>query len=390
MMKHHKSKKLLHRLFRHKKVVIISDNHITTLPVSAKIQAFISILFIVTMVWVSYSSGKYFAYQDIISIKDKEILHTNLTNENLQYQVTDLHRNFTRLDQYFARLHKIQNDVEKTAAESKEGKQSKEITENTTDEENNDTNDQVSQLEDEMRDIIIGLHGQINQRIFGLENVIRNSGIQLDTIYRKNKSLKEAAAKSTASASLLEEKTNIESASTPSQGGPFIPVNHKIAEMHPKLFEQSMEHNVNYLIRLEEIINHMPFALPMKNARITSGFGHRIDPFNKRKAMHYGIDFVGKYKDPIYAPLSGKVTKAGRYGAYGKFVEIDHGHGFTTRYGHLSSLKVKKSQKIKKGDIIGTQGNTGRSTGQHLHYEIRLYNKPLNPYKLIQAGKYVL
>ena len=102
------------------------------------------------------------------------------------------------------------------------------------------------------------------------------------------------------------------------------------------------------------------------------------------------MDFVGAYRAEIYAPAPGKVVRAGRNGAYGLFVELDHGNGVTTRYGHLAKILVKRSQLLKRGDALGLQGNTGRSTGAHLHYEIRYHNKPLNPYKFIKAGAYVL
>ena len=103
--------------------------------------------------------------------------------------------------------------------------------------------------------------------------------------------------------------------------------------------------------------------------------------------MHQGIDFVGSKGQEIISPSTGKIIRAGRFYDYGNIVEIDHGYGITSRYGHLSKVLVEKGQVVNKGDVIGLQGSTGRSTGEHLHYEIRHKNRALNPYKFIKAGQ---
>ena len=105
--------------------------------------------------------------------------------------------------------------------------------------------------------------------------------------------------------------------------------------------------------------------------------------------MHKGLDFVGATNQSIISPASGKVILAGRYSDYGNAVVIDHGFGITTRYGHLSSIKVQKGQTVQKGQVIAAQGSTGRSTGQHLHYEVRYRGTPLNPKKFLEAGDFL-
>jgi murein DD-endopeptidase MepM/ murein hydrolase activator NlpD len=113
----------------------------------------------------------------------------------------------------------------------------------------------------------------------------------------------------------------------------------------------------------------------------------RSDPITNRKTLHHGLDFVGLENEKIYSPSSGKVILAGKFSEYGNAIVIDHGFGITTRYGHLSSIKVKEGQIVKKGENIALQGNTGRSTGDHLHYEVRYKNIPLNPKKFLEAGQ---
>ena len=130
----------------------------------------------------------------------------------------------------------------------------------------------------------------------------------------------------------------------------------------------------------------MPLARPMKGYYISSGFGRRTDPVTHRKATHQGLDFVGKKNAEILSPSEGIVTLAGRYSDYGNAIVIDHGFGITTRYGHLSSVKVKKGQFVTKNQVIATQGSSGRSTGDHLHYEVRYKKTPLNPGKFLKAG----
>lgn len=112
---------------------------------------------------------------------------------------------------------------------------------------------------------------------------------------------------------------------------------------------------------------------------VTSGFGYRISPFTGKRQFHAGLDISTRRGTPIKAPADGVVTFAGREGGFGRVVVINHGHGLVTRYGHLSGFSVKVGQKVKRHQVIGQVGNTGRSTGPHLHYEVLLSGTPTNP-----------
>jgi murein DD-endopeptidase MepM/ murein hydrolase activator NlpD len=138
---------------------------------------------------------------------------------------------------------------------------------------------------------------------------------------------------------------------------------------------------------LRRVMASLPLAEPMEDYRIMSEFGHRRDPINGRRAMHEGIDLSGDRGERIRATQAGKVTHAGREGAYGISVVVDHGMGITTRFAHLKSAAVRKGQKVRQGQILGVIGNTGRSTGRHLHYEVRLDERPLDPRPFIDAGR---
>jgi murein DD-endopeptidase MepM/ murein hydrolase activator NlpD len=129
--------------------------------------------------------------------------------------------------------------------------------------------------------------------------------------------------------------------------------------------------------------NSAPNLWPVEG-QVTGSFGERIDPFNGEGAFHSGIDISASVGSPVIAPADGLVTFADFQGGYGRAVTIDHGHGITTRYGHLSSFAVTAGQYIQRGDTIGYVGLSGRSTGPHLHYEVRINGVPVNPYKYLR------
>ena len=140
---------------------------------------------------------------------------------------------------------------------------------------------------------------------------------------------------------------------------------------------------------LRALLKRMPLISPVDFYHMASSYGLRRDPFNDRKAMHYGVDLAGWGGAPVFATAPGKVIFAGRKGRYGKMVEIDHGYGIRTRYAHLQKVLVQRGEEVGHRHEIGLLGSTGRSTGPHVHYEVRFDGKPLNPDKFIKAGRYV-
>ena len=132
-----------------------------------------------------------------------------------------------------------------------------------------------------------------------------------------------------------------------------------------------------------ELIAAIPTIQPIKNkdlTRVASGFGYRIDPFTKKRRFHYGMDFTAKRGTPVYATGNGIVKRAdNRSSGYGRHIRIDHGFGYVSLYAHLTKYNVRRGQRVKRGDIIGYVGNTGRSAGPHLHYEILKDKKKINP-----------
>lgn len=167
-------------------------------------------------------------------------------------------------------------------------------------------------------------------------------------------------------------------------GGPFVRPN------DPNAFQTTLEDLDQALGRLEAMRLHaltLPISNPVAKTQITSRFGNRKDPFLGKPGFHGGLDFRAPTGTPIFSGGSGVVVSAGRSGGYGKLIEIDHGNGITTRYAHLSEVQVKTGDIVSGGTRIGEAGSTGRSTGPHLHYEIRRNGKPIDPMPFLKTAK---
>jgi murein DD-endopeptidase MepM/ murein hydrolase activator NlpD len=178
-------------------------------------------------------------------------------------------------------------------------------------------------------------------------------------------------------------------AATPraAMGGPFVPV--KLSSDAGAFDRQLYRINISraQVERLNRTLALVPYRKPViGEVEFTSGFGVRSDPFLGRPAMHTGLDFRAATGDPVRATANGKVASSGWAGGYGRMVEIDHGNGLSTRYGHLSEINVKVGDVIKIGQVIGAVGSTGRSTGPHLHYETRIDGEAVDPQKFLRAG----
>ena len=135
----------------------------------------------------------------------------------------------------------------------------------------------------------------------------------------------------------------------------------------------------------------VPSDKPLRTAEFTSGFGSRDDPFRHGAAFHPGIDLAAPYGTPVYATADGTVVRAGwNSGGYGNMVEVDHGRGIITRYGHMSAVLVHPGDRVTRGQQVGRVGSTGRSTGNHLHYEVRIDDSPVNPIPFMRSTDYLV
>jgi murein DD-endopeptidase MepM/ murein hydrolase activator NlpD len=174
-------------------------------------------------------------------------------------------------------------------------------------------------------------------------------------------------------------------AKTVAVGGPFLPYfgksedpfERQLARVHAAAASEA---------DLTRALDRVPVKRPLGEGEVTSAFGVRLDPFLRQWALHAGVDFRGESGGPVRATAAGRVVAAGYNGGYGLAIDIDHGGGIVTRYAHLSALAVAEGGEVKAGDVIGKIGTTGRSTGPHLHYEVRVNGEAVDPQRFLRAG----
>jgi murein DD-endopeptidase MepM/ murein hydrolase activator NlpD len=213
--------------------------------------------------------------------------------------------------------------------------------------------------------------GTLGQGVGNLRNVMRRTGINPDAFARKI-----AGAQGVGGPEIPLDQVRIEGISDPGFSHAYL----------------SAAAVLDQLNGLSAAMDHVPLTAPVPVASFdkSSGFGARIDPFTGRYAFHPGIDFAGPWGSVVHATAPGTVVFAGNRGGYGNMVEVDHGYGIHTRYGHLSTLSVRVGAHVGKGAGLGRVGSTGRSTGPHVHYEVWYDDVAKNPNNFIEAGRHVL
>lgn len=212
---------------------------------------------------------------------------------------------------------------------------------------------ELEQAKHEKEQLLEKTAGRLDERSRLIESLMSGIGVEL----RQGKGKKKATANS---------------------GGPFM-----AADFDEQFSNELLRRSDRYI----KTIQKMPLGLPIRG-RITSGFGRRTDPFNNRPAFHSGIDFKGRVGSQVTATADGVVKRSG-YDAdgFGNYVIIRHGGGYETLFGHLSKISCKRGDTISRGDVVGLLGNTGRSTGPHLHYEIHRQGRPVDPKKYLSVAK---
>jgi len=219
--------------------------------------------------------------------------------------------------------------------------------------------------------LLVGVDHQIYTRIGAVQAVLERVGLNPDKI---------------------EDKV----AAREGEGGPLMPLSQmRIDGISDDAFVTAFGAASAHAKELGELfagLSHVPLTTPVRGGdfEVTSGFGPRVDPFNHHLAFHSGMDFAGPWGAIVRSTAPGVVDFAGERGGYGNMVEIDHGFGIRTRYGHLASILVKVGAKVSKGTPIGKLGSTGRSTGPHVHYEVWLADVVRDPSRFIEAGRHVL
>ncbi|HEV2572949.1 MAG TPA: peptidoglycan DD-metalloendopeptidase family protein [Beijerinckiaceae bacterium] len=237
--------------------------------------------------------------------------------------------------------------------------------------------------------IPLALHlAEITAKLDRVEHLqIRSVGQIASSAQRKTTQLRTALSSAGVSLDRFAPPRKTGANEAPAVGGPFVPLK---ADSNGSPFEREvarLQDQVLLAERLRQALPYIPLRKPLSSVTdVTSNFGARSDPFLGRAAMHTGVDLREPYGSPVVATAAGKVTNAAWTGGYGNMVEIDHGHGVTTRYAHMSAILVSEGQQIAAGAVVGRLGSTGRSTGAHLHYEVRIDDEPVDPVRFLKAG----
>ncbi|MBU6338731.1 MAG: peptidoglycan DD-metalloendopeptidase family protein [Rickettsiales bacterium] len=365
-------------VFVKRTILFVSNRKIRTINLSIHSQAIllVAVLF----------AGKIFVnslkYNSIINEKSEEIRKLKTSNNYFEEEISNINDKLKKVNDY---LISITGNKQEAGTTENNFKQPKNIKEKDLSKSDKHTLNGIKDATFQLNEI----QATARRRINNIEEAIASTGLNL----KKMPNIKQLATKSKKSekeislnrrdellrgqgGALDDEMRNLENASSD--------------ELEKHLEKAQFASEFDRLFLLEKLVSVMPLSRPMKNYYISSGFGVREDPKTGHGGdIHKGLDFVGAKNANIISPAGGRVILAGRYSDYGNAVVIDHGFGITTRYGHLSSVKVAKGQVVKKGQIIAAQGNTGRSTGPHLHYEVRYRGTPLNPKKFLEAGDFL-
>jgi murein DD-endopeptidase MepM/ murein hydrolase activator NlpD len=364
--------------FAKRTILFVTNNKIRTFTLGP-IPQICTLLF---LVWVGNIFAQTMRYDEVIEAKAEEISKLRSANNYFEDEFEEVNEKLKKINEYLA---SITGNAQAVKGEESQFKQPKNFKEEDLSRRDKHTLNQIKDVESQLSTI----QSITQTRIKKIENAMAVTGLNIKKIPPKALQKKSGEVKEI---SLNGKKGIIDR-----QGGPLDLDSHSMDSMIvSNASEESLEEHLenikfsselDYLMVLEKIAIVMPFAKPMKNYYISSGFGTRADPITGRMASHHGLDFVGVTNEKIISPSKGKVILAGQFSGYGNAIVIDHGFGVTTRYGHLSAVKVTEGQMVKQGDVIALQGSTGRSTGAHLHYEVRYKNIPLNPRRFLEAGE---
>lgn len=310
------------------------------------------------VVWFFYTSFFYFKNQEIIENKNFSIKELNSANLELKRDINKFVGLFSNIKSYLYSLN-LYDRFESFETANFDRNLSIINDEFLDNKSYNDVLPVLARLDSEADDI----NNLISTRVSNIENLISNTGISknnVKNIYRVNylDNEKYDSNEYLISKDSIVRKTN------------FDDINKK----------------VTYLSYLESFVNSMPVTNPMNTYRITSKFGDRPDPFERNTRFHRGLDLAGPLNSKVKATADGVVVYAGERRGYGNYIKIKHDNSITTEYAHLKNVSVKAGDTVKRGDPLGLQGNTGRSTGTHLHYEIRVNNEVKNPRDFIKVG----
>lgn len=427
-----KMRHFVQQLFPERQFLIRTDGRLSHIRLSCRLQVYIASLLLFVGAWGAFSTASYIFHDDVLAAKDDQIANVRLAYRSLLNEVSEYQKKFTAmsgdLEQYHGmmlslaeqntalqrNLNTVESQLRSTEMERENVVTARESLKGRLGELERDISglanrnfalkDTLTSAEQELQAVVAERNqalfegARMRREIDSLQNRLASlQTAQKDVVLRLTERTLASVDEFTRIVELagLDVNQLMEAEESPSanQGGPFIRAGEgRMDGEAGDVLQASLTNldiQLNQLEGLQTVLGKLPLAVPTDNFEVTSSYGKRRDPLNHRWAMHYGLDLGGVYKSSVYATAPGVVTFVGWKGNYGRVVEVSHGAGIKTRYGHLYRTLVKKGQELKFRDKVGLMGNSGRSTGTHLHYEIHFKGRPRDPMKFIKAGRYV-
>ena len=381
------------KYFPERQLFLRSEGRVSFVKISSRIQIGLTLSFAVFLSWVGVSSFSY--------------LTRDMVMESKVNQIADLRSDYQKLDEDYNSLDfEVKRRTEKLEERqiylesllSGEAPEKSEVnSQSQTDPKAFDKKQDTSLIIEKLLGVGTAYADEGLVRSSGRQSILHQlRGIDIKQQEYANQLLARSQMQLSNIDSILKHTpVNIErlvnqyKGDVSGMGGPYIPekgFSPLFSENDHSIF-QSLQNDQLRLDIATSALDSFPTGEPAAKYYVSSRYGSRIDPFTKRKSSHYGLDMAGWPGTAIQASAEGKVIKAGISGPYGRMVEIDHGNGFHTRYGHMNKLHVKIGDHVKHGQRIGDMGKTGRATSSHLHYEIWFEGKVHDPLPFIKAAK---
>jgi murein DD-endopeptidase MepM/ murein hydrolase activator NlpD len=419
----------LNRLFPERQLMLRSDGSVSFVTFSKRLQLSAVAVALAFVGWSAFASVSYVFHGQFMDSKDNQVANARLAYRSLLSQVTSYQRKFSSITNDLESNHSmmlelvennasLQQNLKTVSAKLKHTEKEREsvlavrqsLREKLTDSEGEvrSLNSQNFALKDNLGTIESDLQvalGERNESLFNgtrMRRQIKDLDSRLVELESSEQNAVEQLTERTINLNVSMQRVvglagldpakllQVSSVFPKGQGGPFIaakPDGKAASKLKASL--NDLQQHLMHSESLQDIMRRLPMAPPLTSYRVTSSFGKRRDPINKKWAAHYGLDMGSPFKSAVYVAAPGVVKFAGWKGKFGKMIEIDHGAGLITRFGHLNKILVKKGQQVNFRDKVGLLGSTGRSTGAHLHYEVIFNGRSMNPLNFFKAGRYV-
>lgn len=381
--------------FPERQLFLRSEGRVRFLTIHSYVQMGIAGSLLVALIWGSVTSYAYLSRDRVLEGKNRTISTMSSQYKTLSSDFSALEAEVERRAQLLEERQRfLEEMLQVEPSEPVEIENSEAITPQTE-----DVAEPQASLIDQIfseASVTASTPGNSERRsdlLARLENLDKRQqqvvGLMLSDVATQMAFVEETLAPTNISSSdLIPEPSSAASA----VGGPFIPERtfDGVFAANDGVRYMALRENTQRLKMVTNALNSYPVGTPVEKYYISDRYGPRIDPFKKVRSQHYGLDMAGWPGSSIEATAPGTVVYSGWYGPYGNMIEVDHGNGFRTRYGHMRKLSVKKNEQVELGQKLGEMGKTGRATGTHLHYEVWFADKVRDPMPFLKAAENVL